>query len=265
MRRPAQNRPGLAAARGWTHPYSGPQALAVFYNDGANPPAPPAGEPNPATQPPKPGPPATVTVTLSQDELNALAAKEKDQGKRAGARQALEDFAKEHGFTNVDDAKAFIATARQAQQEALSEQERAQQQLDAERQRIAQETAQITEARRTLAREQALTRLGALDAFDDQGQVTAPNLQDALAILERELRDTPDAEPADILAAAARVKQRHPSLFGAPAAPAGQPTLLPPAPGGAPATGQRPGGTSHKPGDLGRDMLRRRGKVRDSA
>jgi hypothetical protein len=265
MRRPAQHRPGLAAVHGWTHPYTGITGMAVFYNDGGNPPpAPASGDPSPVPQPPKPAPPAVPTVSMTQDELTALAAKEKDQGKRAGARQALEDFAKEHGFSNVEDAKAFIAAARQAQQDALSEQERAQQQLEADRQRIDQETAQITEARRTLAREQALTRLGAIDVFDDQGQVTAPNLQDALAILERELRDTPDAEPADVLAAATRVKQRHPALFGAPG-PTAQPSPLPPAPGGAPATGQRPGATTHKPGDLGREMLRRRGKLRENA
>jgi F0F1-type ATP synthase epsilon subunit len=260
MRRPAQHRPGLAAAHGWAHPYTGITGMAIFYNDGGNP---PAGDPSPVPQPPKPGPPSVPTVQMTQDELNALAAKEKSQGERAGARKALEKFAADHGFTTVEDAEAFIAAARQAQQDALSEQERAQQQLEAERQRIAQETAQITEARRTLAREQALTRLGAIDIFDDQGQVTAPNLQDALAILERELRDTPDAEPADVLAAASRVKQRHPALFGAPVPAA--PSPLPPAPGGAPATGQRPGSTAHKPGDLGREMLRRRGKLRENA
>jgi F0F1-type ATP synthase epsilon subunit len=262
MRRPAQHRTGPAAP-GWAHPYTGTDALAVFYNDGGNPPVASAGDPSPAPQPPKPAPPVTPTVSMTQDELNALAAKEKDQGKRAGARQALEDFAKEHGFSNVDDAKAFIATARQAQQEALSEQERAQQQLEADRKRIEQQQAEIASTRRAMQREQALTRLGALDVLDDQGQVAAPNLQDALAILERELRDTPDAEPADVAAAAARVKQRHPALFGQ--APAPQSSLLPPAPGGAPATGQRPGGATHKPGDQGREMLRRRGKVRDTA
>lgn len=270
MRRPAQHHHSLGptAGNGWAHPYRGIDAMAIFYADGGgqpNPPAPApaAGDPSPAPQPPKPSPPATVTVSMTQDELNALAAKEKDQGKRAGARQALEDFAKEHGFNNADDAKAFIAAARQAQQDALSEQERAQQQLEADRQKNEQERLEIAATRRTMAREQALTRLGAVDALDDQGQVSSPNLQDALAILDRELRDTPDPEPADLAAAAGRVKLRFPALFGA--APQTAPPQLPPAPGGAPAAGQRPGGTTSKPGDLGREMLRRRGKIRDTA
>ncbi|MFE6412557.1 hypothetical protein ACFVOR_37120 [Streptomyces sp. NPDC057837] len=226
MRRPAQHRPGLAAAHGWTHPYAGIESLAVFYNDGGNPPA----------DPPKPGPPPAPAPTpqYTQEDLERIAAKEKDQGKRAGARQALEDLAKELGFTKPDDVKTFVATARKAQQDALTEQERLQQQLAEDRKRIDQETARIAEERRMLAREQALTRLGALDVTDDQGQVSAPNLQDALAILDRELRDAPDADAAQIAAAAARVKQRHPALFGS--APAPMPNPLPPAPGGAPAS-----------------------------
>ncbi|MFB9558571.1 hypothetical protein ACFFTP_30870, partial [Streptomyces roseoviridis] len=238
MRRPAQHpRPSSA----WSHPYTGVGALAVFYNSGGGkPPAPvpPSGDPNPAPGAPKPTPPAPVTVSMSQDELAALAAREKDQGKRAGARQALADFAAEHGFTSVDDAKAFIEAARQKQQEALTEQERAQQQLAADRAQVEKDRAALAAAQRTMAREQALIRLGAVDTVDEQGQVTAPNLQDAVALLERELRDTPEADATEVAAAAARVKQRHPALFGATQTPPAPP--LPPAPGGAPAGGPPP-------------------------
>ncbi|MFF8544815.1 hypothetical protein ACF060_31515 [Streptomyces werraensis] len=227
MRAPAQHRRhGHTAAPGWAHPYTGLPGIAVFYNDGGNPPA----------DPPKPGPPPASPEPVkqfSQEELERIAAREKSQGERAGARKALEEFAAEHGFNNVEDAKAFIEAARKAQQDALTEQERLQQQIAEERKRIEQETARIAEERRTLAREQALTRLGAIDVTDDQGQVSEPNLQDALAILDRELRDTPDADAATIAAAAARVKQRHPSLFGDRTTPQASP--LPPAPGGAPA------------------------------
>ncbi|MEU9703118.1 hypothetical protein [Streptomyces sp. NPDC047981] len=241
MRRPAQPRTAPAAPA-WAHPYAGVAALAVFYNDGGNPD--PNAQPPAAPPAPKPGPPVPPTVTMSQDDLNALTTKEKDQGRRAGARQALEDFATEHGFGSVDDAKTFITAARQAQQDALSEQERAQQQLAADRAQVDQAQAALAVERRNLVREQTLIRLGALDVADDQGQVTSPNLQDALALLERELRDTPDAEAADVAAAAARVKTRHPALFGAPQAPA--PQALPPAPGGGPAggpPGRTPAGT----------------------
>ncbi|MFC7794646.1 hypothetical protein [Streptomyces cinereoruber] len=273
MRRPTQ--PALHKPGAWTHPYTGIAAHAVFYNDGGG--TPPAKPPVPATFTAPPAQPATPPapapnqapaadaseLLVSQDQLSALAAKEKAQGERAGARKALEKFAADNGFSNVEDAQTFINAARQAQQDALTEQERAQQQLAADKARIEQERTALENAKRTLAREQTLIRLGALDVLDDTGNVTAPNLQDALALLERELRDTPDAEPADITAAATRVKTRHPSLFGTTPTPA--PQLLPPAPAGAPATGLRPGTAAHKPGDAGREMLRRRGKLRDTA
>ena len=257
MRRPAQHRLGSVAGHGWTHPYRGPAALAVFYNDGGGTdPAPPA--------PPKPGPPPAPAGSFTQEDLERIAAKEKSQGERAGARKALEDFAAEHGFSNVDDAKEFIASARKAQQDALSEQEKREREL-ADREAKAEARERAAAAReRTVRREQALARLGAFDGKDDQGN-DIPNLQDALAMLERELRDTPDADDTAVAEAASRLKQRRPELFGAASAPQTGPTLLPPAPGGAPAGGQRPGGNALKPGDAGREMLRRRGKVRETA
>jgi hypothetical protein len=248
MRRPAQHRTGPAAP-GWAHPYTGIPGIAVFYNDGGNPPTPPAGDPNPAPQPPKPGPPVTPTVSMTQDELTALAAKEKDQGKRAGARQALEDLAKEMGFTKPDDIKAFVDTARQAQQDALSEEEKRKQELEKREQAVAEREIAAIARERAASRRATLVGLGA----------TGDDLEDAAALLRVE----DDADEQTVRDAAEKLKERRPELFGATPTPQTNP--LPPAPGGAPATGQRPGGTSHKPGDAGREMLRRRGKLRDTA
>lgn len=247
MRRPAQHHLGPTARTAWTHPYRGTAALAVFYNDGGGQPTPPAGDPTPVPQPPKPGPPAPATVSMTQDELTALAAKEKDQGKRAGARQALEDFAKEHGFGNVDDAKAFIAAARKSQEDALSEEEKRRQELEKREQDLVQREAAAAARERAAARRSVLVGLGA----------TGDDLEDAAALL----RVDDDADDDTITQAAQQLKERRPELFGATPAP----STLPPAPGGAPATGQRPGASSHKPGDAGREMLRRRGKLRDTA
>lgn len=257
MRRPTQ-RPGLAAP-GWAHPYTGPAAHAVFYNDGGNP---PAASPQ---DPPKPGPPPAPAPTpqFTQEDLDRIAAKEKAQGQRAGARQALEEFAAEHGFANVDDAKAFIAAARQAQEAALSEQEKREKELaDREAKAEAREKA-AADRERAVRREQALTRLGAFDTKDDNGN-DIPNLQDALAMLDRDLAATPDADEQTIAEAAARLKTRRPELFGTPVPQQQNP--MPPAPGGAPAGGppprQAPAG---KPGDRGREMARLRGHLRNNA
>ncbi|MFD0555316.1 hypothetical protein ACFQ0X_43660 [Streptomyces rectiviolaceus] len=247
MRRPAQHHTRPALDTGWAHPYPAGLFSPVFYADGDPDPAVP-----PAPAPPKPAPPAVSG--FSQEDLERIAAKEKSQGERAGARKALEDFAKEHGFSNVDDAKTFIAEARKAQQDALSEQERAQQQLADERKKIEQERAEAAADRRTLRREQALTRLGALDSDD------APNLQDALAMLDRDLRETPDADAATVAEAAEKLKKRRPELFGTASTP--DPTAAPAAPSGMPAPGMpRPGASQPKPGERGLAMLKRRGKI----
>jgi hypothetical protein len=259
MRRPAHHHLG-PVARTWAHPYHGVAGLAVFYNDGGqNPAVPPVVPPttDPAGDPPRPGPPAVRTFT--QAEVEALAAREKAQGKRSAAKE----FAEKHGFGTIEDAEEFIAAARKAQEDTLSEQERAQKQLAEDRARVESERTTLAAERRTLRREQALARLGAVDITDDQGNVI-PNLADALAMLDRDLSSVPDADEQAVTEAATRLKARRPELFGAPAtAPAGG--QMPPAPGGAPAGGPPPRQVpAGKPGDRGREMARLRGHVRDS-
>jgi hypothetical protein len=238
MRRPAQQY-GPLARNGWAHPYRGLHGLAVFYNDGGDPPAPPApGEP-PAGDPPKPGPPAPRTFT--QAEVEALAAREKAQGKRAAARE----FAEKHGFTSIEDAEQFIAAARQSQEAALTEQQKREKAI-AEREAQIEAREQAAAAReRAAARRSVLVGLGA----------TGDDLEDAAALL----RVDDDADDQTVADAAAKLKERRPELFGIkPTDP--NPGHLPPAPGGAPAGGPpaRPARTG-KPGDRGRAIAASRG------
>ncbi|MFE9812420.1 hypothetical protein [Streptomyces sp. NPDC005548] len=249
MRRPAQNRLGPTARTAWAHPYTGILGMAVFYNDGATPPVPPApGQAPPAADPPKPGPPAGKV--FNQDEVAALAAKEKAQGERAGARKALEEFAEANGFTSIDDAKAFIEAGRQAKEAALSEEEKRKAALDKREQDLAAREASTIARERVANRRAVLAGLGA----------TGDDLDDAVALL----RSADDADEQQLRDDAASLKTRRPELFGAPATtPA---TALPPAPGGAPAGGtptrQAPAG---RPGDRGREMARLRGHVKSDA
>jgi hypothetical protein len=212
----------------------------VFYNDGGDPPAPPA----PGADPPKPGPPKAY----SQEDLNRIAAEEKAQGKRAGAREALEKFAADNGFSNVDDAKAFIETARQAHDAALTEQQKKDKELADREAALAAKEAAAAKRAASANRRIALAGLGA----------TGADLEDAEALL----RTPDDADDAALTAAAAALKERRPELFGTPA-PATTPGTPPPAPGGAPAGGppprQAPAG---KPGDRGREMARIRGHIK---
>lgn len=237
MRRPAQHHYGPTARTTWAHPYTGALRLAVFYNDGGDP---PAADPAPA-DPPKPAPPAQRTFT--QAEVEALAAKEKAQGKRSAAKE----FAEKHGFGSIEDAEQFIATARKAQEDALSEQEKREKAL-ADR-----EAAAEAREKAAVARERAANRRAALVSLG----ATGDDLEDAAALL----RVADDADDAAIADAATQLKQRRPELFGIAPDPAAN--QLPPAPGGSPAGGppSRQNGTS-KPGDRGREMARLRGHQR---
>lgn len=228
MRRPPQHRPGLAAAHGWTHPYTSIQALAVCYADGGGnePAAPPVPKPGPPPNPPAPAP------MFTQEDLERIAAKEKAQGQRAGARQALEDLAKELGFSSPDDVKKFVAAARKAQQDALSEEEKRRQELERREQELAAREAAA------IAREAAATRRMILAGLG----ATGDDLEDAAALL----RVADDADEDTIREAAEALKNRRPELFGARPAPA--PSPLPPAPGGAPA-GPTPARTTHSKDD----------------
>ncbi|MFF6931501.1 hypothetical protein [Streptomyces californicus] len=244
MRRPQLHRPAPNRTT-WAHPYTGALAMAVFYNDGGDPPA--GGTPNPQ-DPPKPSPPATRTFT--QDEVASLAAKEKAQGERAGARAALEKVAADLGFSNLDDAKTFIEEGRKAKEAQLSEQQKKEREL-AEREARADAREKAAEAReRTANRRALLVGLGA----------TGDDLDDAAALL----RVPDDADDEDVQAAADALKQRRPELFGATRQP--DPTVVPPAPTGLPAAGvPRPGANQPKPGERGLAMLKRRGKIPDAA
>ncbi|MFM9373265.1 hypothetical protein [Streptomyces sp. Da 82-17] len=221
MRRPTQHRPRTAARQAWTHPYTGVEALAVFHADGGDDPAP---QPPAA---PKPTPPAPPQPTFTQDDLERIAAKEKSQGERAGARKALEEFAAEHGFSNVDDAKAFIAAARQAQEAAKSEEQKRQEELSRREQALAEREAAAVARERAANRRAVLVGLGA----------TGDDLEDAAALLRVE----DDADDQALRDAAAALKERRPELFGPRQA---APNTLPPAPGGAPAGGAPRGGAS---------------------
>lgn len=218
MRRPALHHPHPATT-GWSHPYA--PNPAICYADGADA---PSSETPPPAEVPKPGPPATRTFT--QDEVVALAAKEKSQGERAGARKALEDFAAEHGFKNADDAKAFIEAARKAQQDALSEEEKRRADLERREAELTAREAAAVQRERDANRRAVLVGLGA----------TGDDLEDAAALL----RVDADADEQTVREAADKLKERRPELFGARAvAPAAAPAM-PPAPGGSPAGGPPP-------------------------
>ncbi|MFF7527356.1 hypothetical protein [Streptomyces pseudovenezuelae] len=258
MRRPAQHTHPRPAAPGWAHPYTGLPGIAVFYNDGGQPPATPQAPPavptpgdlaNRVPQPPAPGPQPVIDretgVAMTQERFNKIMTRQYEKSRDAAYRELAEGLGLSYDPKTFDPEafKTTLKAGQEARQQALTDEQRRTEELaqqtqaiEADRTRLEQEKQAIAEQRRTLAREQALIRLGAVDVADDKGTVTAPNLQDALAMLERDLRETPDADTAAITAAAEALKKRRPELFGGPAAP----QTLPPAPSGGPAGGNQP-------------------------
>ncbi|CQR59288.1 hypothetical protein [Streptomyces leeuwenhoekii] len=230
MRAPAQHRrPGLNAAHGWAHPYTGIEALATFYNDGGDP-------PTPADIPPK------RTTTTAGDPDTVVMPQEKftqnmTEQRRRGRHAAYREIAEAAGIDfDVDtfDPKAFAAQFKEAQaarQALLTEEQRRaeelaqkEQALAAREQAAAQREAEAARLARDVKIRAALVRLGA----------TGDDLDDAAALM----RIGDDADDDAITQAAEALKARRGELFGATPAPA--PSPLPPAPGGAPAGGGTP-------------------------
>lgn len=284
MRRPAQqHRLGSTPAPGWAHPYAGITEFAVFYNDGGTPAGPtPAPVPSPADlanrgpqqAPPPVAPPATradedpvlldhgTGAPMTQAAFSRIMTRENRKGRMAAFRELAE--AAGVPFTHEEfDVNAFGQMFKQAEevrQAQLSEDQRKAEELKqqeetlrAERTRFQQEREQFAAQQHALVREQALIRLGAFDSRNEQGEIDTPNLQDALAMLERDLRDTPDADAATVTTAAEALKKRRPELFGT--APAIQ--TLPPAPSGGPAAGNAP-----RPPVAGKDAVKQAARDR---
>ncbi|MFB8122131.1 hypothetical protein ACFVG1_13165 [Streptomyces bacillaris] len=247
MRRPQLHRP--TPRNTWAHPYTGTLAMAVFYNDGGDPPADaPGNDAPPKPGPPKPKPPVPVSdrpglqdgeLVVHKDWLEQKLTVEKDAGRRNGNQRLADDL----GFDDVKAMRAYVEEKRKADQAQLSETERRAQELAEREQQLAAREAQAAARELVANRRALLVGLGA----------TGADLDDATALL----RVANDATDAEVEAAAEALKQRRPELFGArPTAP----QQLPPAPHGAPAgtPPSRQSGTS-KPGDRGREMARLRG------
>lgn len=248
MRRPAQHRPGLAAAHGQAL-LTDLLAAAVLCNSdggqGGGPAVPPAAVPSPAElaarqggqQPPTPpAPPAAPApapgeqeVTFTQRRLNKMMSEEKEEGRRAAYR-AIADAA---GLNpdDFDPAKfgEVFKQAEQARQQQLSEEQRRaeelqkrEQALQAREEAAAQREKEAADRDRASRIRAALVKLGA----------TGDDLEDAAALL----RVADDATDDDITQAAEKLKERRAEMFGGTAAP----QSLPPAPSGGPAGGNAP-------------------------
>lgn len=258
MRAPAQHRhPRPTPA--WAHPYTGMQGLAVFYNDGGDPPTPTPADLAQKRPAPTPVLPDDGQVVMPQDKFTQNMTEQRRRGRHAAYREIAEAA----GITDFDvdtfDPKAFAQSFKEAQaarQALLTEEQRRaeevtqrEQALAAREEAAARREAEAARRDRTTLLQSALVKLGAVDTED------APNLQDALAMLERDLSGSPDADADAVAIAAQALKARRGELFGNPTIPA---TQLPPAPAGSPAPGGSPRTTPSKDDARARALERAR-------
>jgi hypothetical protein len=179
--------------------------------------------------------------TFSQDDLNRIAAREKDQGRAA----ALNEVAATLGMP-VDEAKKLLDAARAAEDARKTQAER-----DAETAR--QEKAQADQARSEAAAvvqrakvERALLVAGLPAVVADGAGRDAEEAAERL--LERAVRlvDIPaGADAAAVAAVVTQLKQDLPALFSRPAPP--------PLPGSTPPTPAPAAGQQRSSGEFGAD------------
>lgn len=247
MRRPALYRPTPADTHTWAHPYTGPAALAVFYNDGGQPPA-PAPVPTPADVAGRIQPPAAPAagvdpedekVSFTQRRLNKMMSEEKDEGRRSAYRSLAEAVGLDPETFDPTAFAEMFKQADKARRDQLSEEQRRaeelarrEQELDARVAAAEQREAEAAARDRESRIRSALVTLGA----------TGDDLDDAFDLIRGRIPE--NADDTAISEAAEALKARRGELFGA--TPQAAPTVLPPAPSGAPAGGppsRTPAGT----------------------
>lgn len=271
MRRPAQHHHTGPAAPGWTHPYTGPAGIAVFYNDGGTvtdpnlttAPAPSpadvaarAGQQPPAT-PPTPGPASDDDkVSLTQRRLNVIMRDEKEEGRRAAYRAVAEAAGLDPESFDPNKFGDIFKQAEQARQQQLSEEQRRLEELTTREQALADREAKAKQLAEEAARRDRDTRIRS--ALVSLG-ATGDDLEDAAALL----RVPDDATDEQITQAAQQLKERRGVLFGTSA-----PQTLPPAPSGGPAGGnapRQPTGSKDAIREAARQRARDRGLRTDDA
>lgn len=192
-------------------------------------------------------------VTVTQKRLSLMLTREKDQGRQAALRALATDAGLDPDTIDATQIKQILAEGKALKDAQLSDEQRREADYTQREQAIAAKEAETAKALAAAqAQLAAAHRTSALLGLGASGA----DLEDALALLDKALKDTPSADAEAVAEAAKDLQKRRPGLFGTP-----EPirrTATPPAPSGSPAGGppqrQTPVG---KPGDAGRDMARR--------
>lgn len=148
--------------------------------------------------------------TFTQEQLNKFLAKEKAQGKAAGKAEAERALAETLGVS-VEEAKAIISKAKEAEDATKSEAEKERAKAAKEREAAEAEKRAAANERLEAQIERALARSG-LD-FDESAEG-----QKKLARVRKMVTVEAGATYEDVLADVTDIKAEFPELFGSKAA-----------------------------------------------
>lgn len=187
----------------WHWTFSNGQSIPVVRGgdgDGGTGEDPPPPPPPPKSDPPKSDPPKVTFTAEQQAELNRIAAREKDEGKRAAERAIADELG-----VPLDQAKKILEAHNKAEEEKKSEEQR----LADERAALAKEREDVDAERHRTNVERALVLQGVTDEV---------KIRRIAAILATEGLQ-PGARPDDISASVTKLREDMPELFGAGSPP----------------------------------------------
>ncbi|MCZ0983981.1 hypothetical protein O1L60_45285 [Streptomyces diastatochromogenes] len=143
---------------------------------------------------------AEENVTVTQKRLSLLLTREKDQGRQAALRALAADAGLDPETIDATQLKQVLADARALKDAQLSDEQRREAEFDRREQAVAAKEAEaakaLAAAQTQLQEVQRTAALVGLGAADD-------DLEDALVLLDKALKDTADPD-TDAIAEAAR-------------------------------------------------------------
>lgn len=184
---------------------------------------------------------------FTQADLNRLLAREKSDGKRVAQAEFLQSL----GVNNLDEAKAVLEAAREAEAKNLSEAEKAKKEAETARSNADREAQEALTIKQAAMVERALLRAGI--GIDDKDGDEQLELVARMVVVE------PDATQDQVNEAVADLKKKMPQLFETD-----RKVPDPKQPGGDPGRQPRGAGGKATPADQARSVLAARhpGKVK---